>query len=313
MNSILKTAHKHYDPSIVKVNLDAISSINIPAHIPPSQMIPVKYDVENVPEFWISSIVVYNTLNYQFWEKSGDSIKRYRKDGLSGALVMGNCFWEAWHNAIPEDCQQDGERNILKALGGTLGNFRSMIEDDGIQSIFGDIPNPESRKEILLEVMTLIPLLLCVDQIKKQIYSSVVDGEYLAKMLAKNFPKSYNDVFLKKAQLTLMLATSEYRYRHPDANVDLKVTIASDYQVPKVMRSMGILEYSDALAAIVNGEQLIASGSKEELAIRAAAILAGEEISKKFSVAVAQLDWWIWSQRNNDPSAKFHLTETTDY
>ena len=97
------------------------------------------------------------------------------------------------------------------------------------------------------------------------------------------------------------------------ANVDLKVTIASDYQVPKVMRSMGILEYSDALAAIVNGEQLIASGSKEELAIRAAAILAGEEISKKFSVAVAQLDWWIWSQRNNDPSAKFHLTVTTDY
>lgn len=313
MNSILKTAHTHYDPSIVKINLDAISTINVPSYIPPSQIVPVQYSIENIPEFWISSIVVMNTLNYQFWDVVDGEMIRYRRDGKSGALVMGECFWQAWHDAIPADCRHDGEKNIIKALGGTLGNLRKRIEDEGIESIFGDIPNPESRKGILLEVMTLIPLLLCVDRIKTQIQALSVDGEFLASLLANYFPKSYNDVFLKKAQLTLMLCSSEYTYRHPDVKVDLSATIAADYQVPKVMRSMGILEYSDDLSAAIANNQLIASGSKEELAIRAATILAGEEISKKAKIAVPQIDWWIWSQRNNDPSAKFHLTRTTDY
>jgi len=313
MNSVLATAKNYYDRSIVRIDLDAVTQANIPAMVPTSQMVPVKYGIENDPLFWISSLIVMNTLNFQFWDIENGEIKRYRRDGMSGAIVMGNCFWDAWHKAIPEDYRANSEKNLIGALGGTLGNFRSEIENEGIGTIFGDIPNPLSRKTILLEVMTLVPLLTCADRIYQQFLSSKVDGEFLARMLASTFPWSYNDIFLKKAQLTLMLALAEYRYRNPEATVDLSVTIAADYQIPKVLRVAGILVYSDELALKVDNGKLIDAGSKEELAIRAASILAGEEISKKFGISIPELDWWIWSNRNLNPAAKFHLTKTTNY
>jgi len=226
---------------------------------------------------------------------------------------MGACFWDAWHTAIPEEYRDGGHVGALAGLAGTLANFRARIENDGIANIFGDIPKQDSRRRILLEVTEFEPLLRCAEQINRQLRSSVINGEFLAKMLASYFPVSYGDVFLKKAQLTLMLATAEYRCRYPEAIVDLKVTIAADYQVPKVLRSMGILEYSDALAKKVDNGVLIDAGSKEELAIRAASICAGHDISKQFGIGIPQLDWWLWSHRNDDPNAKFHLTYTTDY
>jgi hypothetical protein len=52
----------------------------------------------------------------------------------------------------------------------------------------------------------------------------------------------------------------------------------ADYVVPAVLRHWGILEYSSALAASVDGQSEIAAGSEEEVEIRACTITAVEQL-----------------------------------
>merc|ERR1712224_291008 len=52
----------------------------------------------------------------------------------------------------------------------------------------------------------------------------------------------------------------------------------ADYRVPQILRPFGALRYSEALAAKVDGKHMIASGSEEEVEIRAATVQAVEII-----------------------------------
>ena len=52
--------------------------------------------------------------------------------------------------------------------------------------------------------------------------------------------------------------------------------------------------------------------SKEEKAIRAATILACEELAIKTGAKPAEIDFWLWSRRNT-ADKPFHLTYTTAY
>ena len=50
-----------------------------------------------------------------------------------------------------------------------------------------------------------------------------------------------------------------------------------------------------------------------EKAIRAATILASDQISKIHNIDIPTLDKLLWLQRNNFPNLNFHLTKTTKY
>lgn len=93
----------------------------------------------------------------------------------------------------------------------------------------------------------------------------------------------------------------------------MDVSVAADYQLPKVLRHLGVLTYSPKVAGLVDNELPIVSGSPEERAIRAATVLGAEELAKHLGLSIPQLDSWLWLQRNAAKAAKFHLTETTYY
>ncbi len=102
-------------------------------------------------------------------------------------------------------------------------------------------------------------------------------------------------------------------------NLD-KITVFADYKIPQILRGYGILEYRKELGEKIDSKILIASGSKEEVEIRANTIWAGEfikEALKKRGVNLKsiEIDWVLWnlSKFGNLNLKPHHLTKTIFY
>jgi hypothetical protein len=105
--------------------------------------------------------------------------------------------------------------------------------------------------------------------------------------------------FLKRAQITAWdLARSV-----PDPAVrfgDLpRLTLFADNLVPHVLRLDGVLRFDPVLEARIEREELLASGSPEEVEIRACAVHAVELLVELLRVGgaatcPAELDQWLW-------------------
>lgn len=134
-----------------------------------------------------------------------------------------------------------------------------------------------------------------------------------AAELAESFPCSFDDPYLKKAQLAVSAISGLVKSQHPDATDAVELTAMADYQVPRVLRALGVLRYSTVLADKVSRHQLIDAGSEEENAIRAATVLAVEQISRRANLSSAVVDNLIWSSQDVAGSDNFHLTKTTSY
>ncbi|MDQ3811196.1 MAG: queuosine salvage family protein [Chloroflexota bacterium] len=109
----------------------------------------------------------------------------------------------------------------------------------------------------------------------------------------------YRDVgFYKRAQLTAAdLSTAGVA---SFADLD-RLTIFADNLVPHVLRVDGVLRYQEELLARINREELIASGSREEVEIRATALHAVELMVAELrgqgeAVTPMQLDYLLWNR-----------------
>jgi hypothetical protein len=113
-----------------------------------------------------------------------------------------------------------------------------------------------------------------------------------------------NIFFLKRAQIFV-----------GDVNAALKLgmdgmeelTTFADYRVPQILRHFDILEYSPALAEIVDSQKELAMGSSDEISIRAATVTAVEDLvtflnegssgnptnnGERFTAVT--VDWYLW-------------------
>ncbi|ORC93015.1 uncharacterized protein TM35_000023410 [Trypanosoma theileri] len=109
-----------------------------------------------------------------------------------------------------------------------------------------------------------------------------------------------------------------------------KLTVCCDYQIPKALRLLGMIEYNTYLANLVDEGILLAPGGIEETSIRVAALVASEMLleylqnkmrtvqgeenrSVKWdSPMVDHLLWWI-GRHHADPSVRHHLCSTIMY
>jgi hypothetical protein len=80
------------------------------------------------------------------------------------------------------------------------------------------------------------------------------------------------------------------------------LTCFADYRIPQLLRHLKILNYSSHLSEKVDQKDEIISGSLEEIEIRAATVIAVEEIKqrvlKKYGnqLISVQLDWLLWER-----------------
>lgn len=217
---------------------------------------------------------------------------------------MTNSFEKAWG---------DKESPLARAL-----HKNHVLTEQDILDIFGAIPRAAERAQVLNEVLGAGS---CKSVSDKPIFAlashalSLATGNKmfdtsLAKTLADNFPLGYSDDLLKKSQLAV---SGVHRLaRDHGSAADCSVTAFADYQIPNVLRHIGVLSYSDDLAQKIDRGDLIDENSPEEKAIRAASILAVEKLADHFGASTADIDFWIWLRRK-EPKTPFHLTKTNKY
>lgn len=239
--------------------------------------------------------LVFNSLNYQFWDLQGDRFIRYAHEGTVGAMGLRRAFERAW--GTPDGL-------LAQAVQG-----RPLTTPD-IASLFGPLPNPESRAAILNEVLTRGDLGTAVDWVVPAVLEGDGFDVSLAHRVAQLFPLAYGDPVLKKAQLAL----SEVWVATQEAGLAVRcdLTAFADYQIPNVLRAMGVLRYHPGLVQQIDAFTPLAPGSHDECAIRGASLLAVEHMAHHLEQPVATVDHLIWSLRK-EATTPFHLTFTTMY
>ncbi|PNW81142.1 hypothetical protein CHLRE_07g344150v5 [Chlamydomonas reinhardtii] len=105
-----------------------------------------------------------------------------------------------------------------------------------------------------------------------------------------------------------------------------QLTMFADYRVPVVLRTMGVLRYSQQLEDKIQRREQIPAGSEEEVEIRACTVVAVEQLREAIAAKflgtagaqlphAIQLDWWLWElgerERKNHPP--HHRTLTVYY
>ena len=146
-------------------------------------------------------------------------------------------------------------------------------------------------------------------------------GRGFLESLVREFPRfddRAGDVrFWKLAQLAVWIMEITVRLGWDDLD---ELTAFADYIVPAGLRAMGVLRYSDDLAAAVDRGELIAAGSPWEVEIRAHTIWACHELARlvnelrppELRVLDAQIDarFWLPFHKTHAPH---HLTRTISY
>jgi hypothetical protein len=141
-------------------------------------------------------------------------------------------------------------------------------------------------------------------------------SEQLVEILAEM--AFYRDVgFYKRAQLTAADLATAGVAQFKDLS---RLTIFADNLVPHVLRVDGILEYDPDVLERINREELLPSGSPEELEIRACALHAVELIGGRLRqsgepITSMQLDYVLWNrgQRPVYKGQPRHRTRTVFY
>jgi hypothetical protein len=134
----------------------------------------------------------------------------------------------------------------------------------------------------------------------------------LARMARYRDVSRYEELvvpFYKRAQITCADLALAFGGRGPGAFRDLgELTLFADNLVPHVLRMEGVLRYAPELAAKIDREEVLASGGREEVEIRAVALHAVEELSaacgeRGLAIRPAALDQILWA-RGQAPAIK---------
>jgi hypothetical protein len=115
--------------------------------------------------------------------------------------------------------------------------------------------------------------------------------------------------FYKRAQIAANDLHLAGVVTYPDID---RLTVFADNLVPHVLRTAGVLRYSDELAALVDEGAELPAGDRREQEIRACGVHACELIARRLGVAPALLDNWLWNRGLGLPGRP-HVTRTTFY
>lgn len=291
-NNVLAQAWIDYDPTIVKINEKAITELRFYGE---KQVVLSNNENEALKNKSIKEAVQYliglNSINYQFWDVQDSNFTRYKNNGFVGALAMYDGFEKLY--------------NFLKTV-----NFNTAyISTEKMKEYFGDIPELDERISILKESFNKGSFDMVFEIIESNAKNGVIDVE-TANQIAKVMPIAFDDPYLKKIQLTLFEIAEVLNKNGYTVTTDL--TVAADYQIPRILEHRGVLEYNNELSKRIDNQELIEADSKEEKALRAATIIACNEIADYHNVSVPVLDRILWIARN-ESKKPFHLTKTPRY
>jgi len=215
--------------------------------------------------------------------------------------AINYCYWYGRHDIRPGGASASTTYKIVNKWEGSWGYlFITWLYE---QLVIHRFPLLEERYRHLRELTHNI----AAAEEFANIITNSEDTEAAFDHLIKSFPGYGGDIFLKRAQLLIMQI-----HRKTKLLSVQDLTLPADYQVPKILRHKGCIEYCDTLSQMIRSHQLIPRGSEFETAIRAATIYAGDKIAKATNTNAMVVDNFLWQSRKQH-DGPFHLTITTDY
>ncbi len=262
----------------------------------------------------IDYFLVFNSINFCYW---------------------GNPKWTVTYR----DQDRDGAWGMLAALTRALEDEYPLLEGDYLAGITQSdlakilrgnviIPLFPQRLNILREVGRVL-----INKFEGHFHRVVEAAEgsavKLVDLLVDNFP-SFDDsvnweghhlLFYKRAQLGVAMLGERWHAHKVKLFTDLdQLTVSADYKLPQVLRKLGILEYREPLARMIDESRRIPANSREELEIRAATTMAGEMMTELLrkrikGITSQHVDRLIWlaGQKKTSNEKPYHKTLTTAY
>jgi hypothetical protein len=286
-NQIINHAEKDFNSEIVSIKDIAIDNLILPklnVAIDDFTYAAPDWDIYSISKLWL----VFCSQAFQFKHLENDGAKsKTHYMGMTGSnavlCMIRDCF-----------------------------PLEDKINREKLDFILKTLPLYEQRSCILNEIFKNT---LKLDGLVSEIIESARNGMItcdLANKLANEFPLSFEDPYLKKAQLAISTIAGCVQHKE-GVSVKDDLTAFADYEVPRVLRSLGVIEYSgDLLCKLRNGTPIL-KDSAEELAIRAATILAVEKMSNNSAYSASQIDNYLWQYQRNIGETEVHVTDTTFY
>jgi hypothetical protein len=243
-------------------------------------------------EWLVEYVLVLDTLNFSFWG-SGRGYWQLA-EALRDAFAAGDPLWEP--------------ARLLE------------LDEAGLTAVIGDFPIPERRLAALHELARLA---------EREASGSLVglvppSAPELAEFLSRNL-ESFRDValygdfevpLLKRAQIAAADLWGSGAIGFDDID---QLTCFADYKLPQALRHLGALEYSAHLARRIDDWVELDPGSPEEVEIRAATVVAVEELRDRLAgrgrqLTAVEVDWMLWDYAQGlFPVRPYHRTRTVFY
>jgi Potential Queuosine, Q, salvage protein family len=240
----------------------------------------------------VEYVLVLDTVNFSFWG-SGRGYWQLA-EALRDAFDRGDPIWEPGR--------------LLE------------LDEAGLTALIGELPLPDRRLAALHELARLA---------EKEAAGSLAglvppSAPELADFLSRNL-ESFHDVsiygeievpLLKRAQIAAADLWGSGAIAYPDVD---ELTCFPDYKLPQALRHLGAIEYSDHLARRVDDWVELEPGSPEEVEIRAATVVAVEELRDRLAAGGRQLtavevDWMLWDYSQGlFPVRPYHRVRTIFY
>jgi len=229
--------------------------------------------------------ILKNSINYCYWYGKSDV-----RPNESCASKLGS---------IIDECFEDKDYENSKELSSMYTKFLCKITGERFPLI-------EERSRHLRQILPYV----------KSISDKIIKNENLKQSFWEVIciSESYGtDLFLKRACLLFIELYRKYDHFRNLYRNDIKyLPVPADYQVPKILEHYRCIVYSKDLKRSIEDHQLIPKHSIQECEIRSATVLVCKKLCDLTGWTIAEIDWWLWSQRDS-VKTPFHLCITTDY
>lgn len=204
-------------------------------------------------------------------------------------------------------------------------DFEQISKEEFEMALKGNVPIPllEERYKVVREVSTIIN-----EKMNGNFYEytkNITNDRELFELIINNFPsfedkRTYNKktiYFYKLAQLVVS-DILHIRELKENRKVDYSHLVGcADYKIPQSLRTLGILEYDEELASLVDNKIEIEENSIYEVEIRASMIIAINQIKKELKDTISAIDindiLWSLGQDKTKDFKPYHRTRTMSY
>lgn len=249
-------------------------------------------------------LLLYEAMDYSFWGEPKWNIET--EEGiLDGSIALLYVFYKYFK-----------KRNIEEILNLSKDEFYKMVEGNNV------LPLREERYNNYQSVC---------DVIKKeykgefyQVIKEINEDERLLEFIIKNFncfkdERRYRGkiiYFYKLAQLLTSDLLQAQRIKE-NKKVDISHLVGcADYKIPQVLRALGILEYNQELAMLIDNKKEIGV-SDYEVEIRACMIVTIDKIKERLGDEYKSIlinDYLFLQKNRKDLKFKpYHLTRCVNY